>query len=241
MTTLKTLYVASALVGACALLPVAAFADTGTTKCHGAGIGDTITTIISAGDCEIANRDAYLQAAETRVNGLQKVSSSTQASLEATLSASVNSLATIKASLDADTSTSTARSDYGSIFNKVRVYALVLPRTWIYAASDREISIASDLQTIDTKLTNANSSASSTVQTENAAPLSDLATQISNITTQAQAAQSTVQGLVPDNGNGTLKSNTLALKTAHTALKTIRTDIATALADIKQIRTNLRM
>ena len=250
MTLSTKLTVATAVAGVLAMLPVAAFAQTppnsenaclaasGLTTLHGA----TIAQIIAVGNCSIAYRNTALGAAQTRVNQMQKVSSSTQASLVATLQSTTATLGTIQTTLDADTSTSTALMDYHSIYGNVRVFALVLPRTWIYATADREMTISSDLQTVNTELVAKNAAASSTVQAEDAAPLADILTQLSTLNTQSANAESTVQPLVPDQGNATvLASNKAALQSANAMLVTGQNAIKAIVSDIAQIRANLHV
>ena len=250
MTTTTKIGIATALAGM--LLPVAAFAqganpnndnnclaNNGLTNIRSAS---TTAQVIAAGDCSIALRDTYLDAAQTRVNQMQKVSSSTQASLVATLQSTEATLATIKSTLDADTSTSTAIADYRTIFGNVRVFALVLPRTWIYSTSDREMTISGDLQVVNNELIIKNNSASSTVQTEDAPYLADILTQLTTVNTQSANADTTVQPLVPDQGSTTTReSNTAALNSAQAMLVTGQTAIKAIVADITAIRANLHV
>ena len=250
MTLSTKLTAVTALVGVLSLLPMAAFAqstpnsDGGCLAASGLTTlkGATVAQIIAVGNCSIAFRNTALGTAQTRVNQMQKVSSSTQASLIATLQSTTSALGTIQTALDADTATTTAYSDYHSIFGSVRVFALVLPRTWIYATSDREMTISADLQAVDTELITRNAAASSTVQAEDAAPLADILTQLSTLNTQAASADTTVQPLVPDQGNQTVfANNKAALASAKAMLVTGQTAIKAIVADIATIRANLHV
>jgi hypothetical protein len=253
MTTSSKLAVIVALAGALTVLPAIASAQTvpptqsADTVCQEqAGTATTsaerIAQIIAEGNCEINVRDVALNAGITRVSQMQKVSSSTQASLTQTLQSTISTLATIQASLDADTSTTTAVADQKSIFGSVRVFALVLPRTWVYASSDRAMTITSDIQVVDNELIAKNAAASTTVQNENAPYLADIAYQIGQANTLATNADSTVQPLVPDLGvTSVLASNTASLQSAEAMLKTAEADIQAAVGDIKQVRTNLKV
>ena len=239
---------AVALAGVISVLPVAAFAQTpNDNNCYAdSGLttlkGATLAQIIAVGDCSIAFRDQSVTTAETRVSQLQKVSSSTQASLQSTLQATTNTLGTIKTSLDADTASSSALTDFHSIFGSVRVFALVLPRTWIYATSDREMTISADLQTVNAELITKNQTASTTAQTADAPLFADITTQLSTLNTQATNADSVVQPLMPDLGSSTtLASNTAALKSAKGMLVTGQTAIKAIVNDITQIRANLHV
>jgi hypothetical protein len=259
----KKVTIATALVGVIGFLPVVAFAETtsvpgptatpavtapspdGNCKAQ-AGITEwktaTVSQIIAAGNCSISLRNTALLAAETRVNQMKKVSSSTQASLVATLQSTISTLAAIKGTLNADTSTSTARAEYMSVGTNVRVFALVLPRTWVYATADREDTLAGNLQKVDDILVAKNATSSAAIQSQNSTFLADLATQIATIKSSVTTAQNAVSSLSPDHGDKTVAaSNAAALKSARSTLEAGKMAVKAATNDIRQIRQNLHL
>lgn len=240
------LKIVAILGGAASILPAAAFAapdacltQQGLTTLKGA----TTAQIIAVGDCQIAMRNTSLDTAYGRVSTMQNLSQSEITSLQSTITTTQGTLSGIKKTLDSETATSSALTDYRSIFGPVRVYALVIPRTYIFASADRAQTVSGLLQTIDTNLIARDAQASSTVQQADAPLLADLATQIANINSGATTAINGVQSLVPDNGNQTvLQQNTAALQAAHAVVVTVHgTDIPAAVNDIKQIRANLKV
>ena len=201
----------------------------------------TLAQIQAVGDCEINTRNIYLQAYETRVDQMPKVSSTTQATLEANLQANLSTLASIKTTLDADTSTTTAFADVQTITRNVRVFALVLPKTRITADASRQTTVSGTLQGVDAKLITKNNSASSSVQAENAPLLADITAQLAAIASSTSNALSTILPLVPDQGDkAVFESNNAAIQSAEGMIKSGTTDIQSIWNDIKQIRLNFK-
>jgi hypothetical protein len=201
----------------------------------------TISQIIAAGTCSVQLRNTSLAAAIVRINQMEKIASSTQASLIATATASESTLNTINTTLAGDTSTTTAISDYDSIFNSVRVYALVVPRIWIDAAADRIMILTSDISAVQSTLQTENATADTAVQMENAPLFSDLSTQITTANSDASGSENEVAPLVPDLGNKSiLQSNTAALQNAQQMNQGGQTATNAAVSDVKQIIANLK-
>lgn len=232
-----------------ALAPSAfAFASTSQTACL-ASAGTTslktasLTQLIQLGNCEIAFRDVSLNAGLTRVSQMSKVSAANQAIISANLNATISDLSAIQTKLDADTTVATARTDRDSIGNSVRVYALVLPQTWIAAGADRAETISASSTVIIQELTvKVNAlSATSTQQSTDLVLLADATAKIADATTNANAAVSEVINLVPDKGNQTIiASNAAAIADAHAKMLTVQSDFETMVQDLKGVIQSLK-
>lgn len=237
--------IGGAAAGALLILPLAALATRGDTCAAQAGIagGDKASTTAqfqALGACQISYRNADLNAAVQRVGQMQKVATTTKDSLTQTLNASLASLGALHAKLNGDTDAATAKGDYRAIFISNRIYALVLPRTWVIATSDRVQAITAQLQDVNAKLAALNANASTSVQVLNAVLFADLNIKLADAPTQATNAMNAVLPLVPDQGVQSVKdSNKAAITGAEAMEKVAKADLVAAIADIKQIRTNL--
>ena len=203
--------------------------------------GTKINQIVAKATTEITNRVNALNALETRVNGMQKVSASDKSSISANLQAAITAMTTLQSQISTDQSsnnTSSLKTDVQSITKDYRIYALVLPQGSIAAASDRVLTITDALTTLSGKLQtritdeqNAGADMSAAVTA-----LADLNAKGADATTQANSAVSGTASLQPDNGNTTIaQSNTAALKSARTDLRTAQSDIKTARQDASTI------
>lgn len=203
----------------------------------------TVAQLITLGDCRINARNVRLNAAITRVSQMNHLSTSIKSDLQATLSGTENTLGTIKNKLDHDTDKATALTDYRSIFRSVRVYALVLPRTWIVAAADRAEDTASKLQQVSILLQARNGTfASTTLQAANSALIQDLNTNLVNAQANAAAAVTLVMPLVPDQGDEAVStSNKAKLETAQMKVAAARVNLQTAVDDVAKIRANFKL
>ena len=202
----------------------------------------TLAQIQAVGDCEINTRNIYLEAYETRVDQMEKVSSSTQASIVANLQSNLSTLASIKTNLDADLSTSTALAEMQTITKNVRVFELVLPKTRITANASQQTTVSGNLQNVDNKLITENNNASSSVQAENAPLLADITAELASIASSTSNALSTIAPLVPDQGStSTLQSNNAALASAEGMIHSGTTAIKSIWNDIKEIKLNLHV
>jgi len=229
----------SAAVAAAALSPVFVLAKT--SPCDATGDKTTVAGIIARGDCRISERDTDLSAALTRVSQMTKVSQTVKDQLTQTLNNTVSTMGTIKSKLDADTDLTTVKTDYRSIFNSVRVYQLILPQTWMVAASDRMEDATAKLQTLHDDLqTLVNGLQDNTTKGAAQQLLDSMASSISDANTQVGTVMNTSTGvlsLMPDNGDKTKQSaNQTAIKGFRANIQTARTDINTAVSDAKQVK-----
>ena len=200
----------------------------------------TLAQIQAVGNCEINTRNIYLQAYETRINQMDKISSSTQSTLEANLQSTLSTLATIKTSLNTDTATTSAFADLKTITQNVRVFELVLPKTRITADVSSQTTASANIQTLVSGLMTKNNNASPSVQAANAPLFADITAKLATIASNTSSALTTILPLVPDQGNKTLlQSNSAAIDSAQAMIKNGQTALKSIWTDIKQIRTNL--
>ncbi len=188
-------------------------------------------------DASIDGRVTALQTLSSRITASATLSADEKASFTAMLQAQITALTALKVQIGNDTSTSSMRDDVGKIRPEFRTYALVLPRTSIVAASDRILSVVSQMETVGTKL-NARIDAATSSANVAAARTSyaDYVAKLADAKVQAQAAANLVANLTPDNGDKTIfASNTAALKAAKVKLDAARADLKTARKDMNDI------
>ncbi len=197
-----------------------------------------IANIQGRSDTEISNRVNALNQLLSRVESMKNISSSDEASLSSSIQTEIANLTSLKGSIDADTSTSTIKTDFQSITESYRVYALVLPQSSIIAAADRALDLINDFNALSTKLQGyiATAQSNGTNVSSASSAMADITAKIADAGTQANAAISLVSGLQPDQGaTSTLKANTAALKSAQADIKTATTDITAARKDVTTI------
>ena len=258
--SLKNIF-ATTLVGLTAIVPAAALAQPGPAVSTSASVSvsssisltdqdnvcsstllkgkhaTTAAQYIALGNCAIQNRVTDLNAALTRVQGLDKASATTKTNLVQSIQTTLSSLATIKAKLDADTDVTVAQTDYRSIFTSVRVYALVLPRVWIVASGDRIATIVGELNQVSATLTAKNNALpEGTLKTANANYLADMNAKVADASSKAATASLNVFALVPDNGDATVRaSNKATLKASQALIKAAQQDLKVAVQDEQSV------
>ena len=204
-----------------------------------------VTQTVNRAITEITNRVNALTSLETRVNAIQKLSSSEKSSLSSQIQTQITTMKNLQAQITADgngnstsTSTSSLKTDMQSITKAYRIYALIIPQGTIAAAGDRATAIASAITTLSgslqTRITQAQ--AAGATMTSSISALADLKAKAADADAQAQAAIDKVASLVPDNGNATvLQANNAALKAARTDIQTAQKDLVTARQDAQSI------
>lgn len=201
------------------------------------------STIITKADSAISDRITSLNALATRVQGFKNQSQALEASITSVVNTNIANLTNLKTKIDGETDIPTLKSDYNSIFDAYRIYALIIPRGWILASADRVTTINGMMNTLSSNLQSRITAAQSSGHTVSAlqTALSDLNAKNADALTQAQSAQNGVSGLTPDQGNKTqLASNTAALKAAQADIKTAQQDFAAARQDAKTIVAGLK-
>ncbi len=184
--------------------------------------------MVKSADTQITNRINALNALETRVNAMQKLSSTEKSSLSSQIQSQITTMTALQSQIatdESDNNTSSLKTDIQSITKAYRIYALILPQGTIAAAADRVMAIASAMATLSgvlqTRITQAQSAA-----------LADLNVKAADATTQAQSAVTATASLAPDNGNtSVMQANTTALKTARADIQTAQKDLTAARQD----------
>jgi hypothetical protein len=186
---------------------------------------------------EITRRITALNALNTRVNAMVKLSATEKSNLSTTIQGQVTAMNTLQAQIAADAaadSTSSLKTDVQSITSSYRIFALILPQGTIIAAGDRALTIVDTLTDLGTKLSARITAAQAAGNNVTAASsvLGDFNSKVSDGSTQANAAITEVASLQPDNGNATIMaSNSAALKDARSKIQAAQQDFVSARAD----------
>jgi hypothetical protein len=248
---MKTRIVAS-LAATALLLPTLAFAQSAAVttsvnaNVNAAGVTAGASATVSASavataktraDTEISRRTAALEALNTRVGQMTRVTDAFKSQLSSSLTAQISALATLKATIDADADTTTLKTDIKSITTSYRIYALILPQGRIAAAADRAVNIATMESALGAKLeARINAAPAGTDTSALTAALADLSAKATDAVTQAQASVTLTAALQPDNGDATvMASNTASLKTGRDDITAAQKDLVAARADITTI------
>lgn len=216
------------MIGAASL----AFAQTsasGTATGRGAAaLANLITRAKDRADQEITRRINALNALNTRVNDMQKLTADEKAGLSATIQAQITAMQNLEAKIAADAganSTSSLKADIQSIAKTYRIFALIIPQGAIEAAADRAMTVASTMQAFAGKL-------ATKITSSTQATLNDMNAKIADATAQAQAAIAEVASLKPDNGVKTvMQSNLAAMKDARSKIQAAQQDLVAARKD----------
>ena len=202
-----------------------------------------VAKIITRSDTAITSRITALNNLSTRVGAMVNVDATTKANINSQIQTNVTGLTALKAKIDSETDVTTLLSDEKTITGNYRIYALIIPRGYIVASSDRITTINGLMTALSTKLQTRITTAQSAghdvaaLQTD----LNDLNAKIADATAQGQTALSGVVSLVPDQGNQTqLQSNTAALKASRADIKTATKDFQAARQDAKNITAGLK-
>jgi hypothetical protein len=200
-----------------------------------------LTALVQKGqqraDQEITRRIKALNALSIRVNGMTRLSTDEKSSMSTTIQTQITAMNTLQAQIATDAaanSTTSLKTDIQSITKSYRIFALVIPQGAIEAASDRVLTVASDLQTISGKLQTRITAAQAAGVNMNTSvtALADMNAKITDANTQVNAAVSETASLQPDNGDATIQaSNTAALKDAHAKIQAAQKDLVAARAD----------
>lgn len=199
--------------------------------------------IVVRGDEAIKVRIDDLNKLNTRVQGMKNVSAEEKASIASEVSLSIANLNTLKVKLDSDTDVTNATNDEKSIATGHRIYALIMPRGYIYAAADRVKTIsalmASTSVKIDARIAEAQTAGKDVTAVQKS--LVEMKAKVADANVQASAAIELVASLNPDGGDKTKQqANTTALKSAREKIKIATTDLETARKDLKSIIQALR-
>ena len=110
---------------------------------------------VTNANTEIANRIKALNALETRVNAMQRLSSSEKASLSSQIQAQITAMTDLQSQIatdQSDNNTSSLKTDIQSIAKSYRIYMLIIPQGALAAAADRVLAIANAMTTLSATL-----------------------------------------------------------------------------------------
>jgi hypothetical protein len=224
-------------LGASVGLKVSANATTGLSANATAKLTALVTKAQARADQEITRRIDALNALNTRINAMVKLSASDKSSLSATIQSQLTAMTNLQAQVASDTqadATSSLKIDIQSITKSYRIFALIIPQGAIEAAADRVLDIASSMTALAPQLQARITTAQSAGANMNTSvtALADMNAKVADANTQANAAVSEIASLQPDNGDTTIMaSNTAALKDARTKIQAGQQDLVAARKD----------
>lgn len=200
-----------------------------------------LATIQSKGAAEITRRLTSLNTALSKISSTTKLSASDQSYLESEVNTEISGLTALQTKLAADTTDAAAIADAKSIYTEYRVYALVLPKTWL-------VSYADNQQTTEAKLTTLSQTLQSRITADKTAgkdittlqnELNDIITQTNNAQAISSSIEQKVLTLQPSdyNSDNTILSGDLAqLKTAHSDNEAAYTDAKNIVSGLEALK-----
>jgi hypothetical protein len=223
--------------------PVLAQTATPASLRSAANLQARIQKLITRGDADISQRLTAINAAITKIQGLQKLSDVQKTTITGNLQNSITNLNTLKSKIDADTDITALSSDVTSIMIHNRIYMLIIPQTAIVTAVDRiqvvTVSMQALVTKLQTRLTQDQTAGKNVTALQTS--LTDMQAKITDAQNQSQAADNLISPLAPDGGNATIiTSNNQALQAARSDIKTGNSDLKTAYTDAKSIVTGLK-
>lgn len=202
-----------------------------------------LTALKAKADAEIARRTTALEALETRVRSMKRITDGQGSSLKTFIEDQVEELDNLKARINSGTDPAAIRSDVRSITSSYRIFALVLPQGAVIAAGDRALSLADVMTTLGTKLKEriADAKQASKDVTPLEKSLADYTAKLADAKNQAQAAIDAVSKLTPDGGDKTaMAANLAVLKDARAKIQAAQQDFIAARQDARDIVKGLR-
>ena len=183
----------------------------------------SLTQIQQAGAIQTANRITALNNAITRVNSNTTLTASDRGTILGTLNTDVAAMTSLQAKIAADTTVSTAWTDYRSIFTQYRVYAVVLPQSYEAAAADGLTDTAIP------KLQSAHDKLAANLAADPSKWSSAMQSQLSDMQAKIDDAKTRSDGLAAR----ALAVTAAGYNADHTLIANIRTDLRTAVSDAR--------
>jgi len=200
-----------------------------------AGAATTIDpTARVAAEAAITVRLGDLNSRVTLVNQTPWLSAADKAALLSELNSEISGLGALATTIQAETSVTAFRTEAADILSQYRVYALVLPQVHLVRATDQVTKvILPDLQSAQSLLSQQIQLAGQQHKdtTATAAPMSDLATQITNLQAATNGLSAKLLALTPAQRN----ANPAVLIQPRQQLGNARVDAGRALLDIKAV------
>lgn len=235
-----------ALAGAFLAFPAIAFAQTASPVPTGVARGANRDANLSRlnGLCTDAvnARVTSLNNANTRINGLVKLTADLKQKYSGEISTDISSLQALAAACTSDFNSQNIaqlRTDYKNVFLQYRIYAVFLPQTNLLVASDTMDVTADKLTDLAGKLQTRMTSAGNPGNTLSL--LSDMNAKIADAKTQYASVQSQITSLTPQSFNSDPTGTTNTLKNARSEIQTGASDLRAAFADAKQIVAALKL
>ena len=225
-----------AVLAGAAALPATALAAPNNTSA--ATSCTTAQCVIAFGDEEIAKRLTALNTLSGKVTDqLNKGHlTSTQANaVQSDVTNNENGLNALKTKLDAETNITAARQDVKDIYERFRIFAVVLPRDYNTAWLDILQNIDGKLRAIQPKIEYAINHAPTSEQGQLNTLYSDFKAQLQEAESQIDAAQGQVATLTPANFDNDKSVYTTAWQDFRSDTKTAHSDIHQAASDLHQI------
>jgi hypothetical protein len=228
--------VAVAALTAVTVAPAMANNSIATSTVDSAKPGRTLEVIQADAVVKIANRQAAITRAITRITANKFLTDSDRSAILATLNADASGLSTLGAKIAADTDRATAAADFTKIFTDYRVFAVALPQAHFAAAADALTgTVIPKLTDAYTKLTAAlAASGKSTPELE--ATLADMKSHIDASSAAVTGVAAAALAVTPAQYN----ADHSVLASVHASLVTARSEARQARADAKIVVKALR-
>jgi hypothetical protein len=185
----------------------------------------------TAAEGAISARLTDLNARVALVNQSTVFTTADKSALLSELTGTISGLQALATTIANETAVAAFHTEVAGIYANFRVYALVLPQVHLIRASDQLGADVTGFQKVQALLqarVNGNPAA--------AAPMADLATQITAIQTTTSGLSATLLGLTPAEWN----ANHTILSAPHQQVVTARKAAGQALDDIKAVRAVLK-
>lgn len=172
---------------------------------------------------EIERRVASMQQLITRIAALKKLSETQKTVLTTQVQTEIANLNALKAKIQADTDLATLQTDTKTIVSSYRVYALFIPKVHILSAAEGTIAASEKMMIAYTELKTraATAATAGTDTTTIDQSLAAMLQSITEATSQANSAITTVTPLTPDG----YPANRTSLNAARDDLKGARQNL----------------
>jgi len=232
----KTAIITIGLSVAMLAVPVVASAQTVTPAKGAVRKEANLTRLNTACTNAINQRLSSLNSANTRINGLVKLSSTQKQQYSGEITTDISGLQGVQTKCTNDFNASNVqslRADYQSVFTQYRIYAEFLPQVHLLTASDTMSVTQTKLSDLATKLQSRIQSAGNSSNLTSL--LSDIQAKVSDANTQYTNVESQVESLTPQSYDSNPSGTKSTFQNARSEIQTGASDLKTALSDAKQI------
>jgi len=233
---IKTAIITAGITIGMLAMPLVASAQSVTPARGAARKEANLTRLNTACTNAINQRISSLNTANTRVNGLVKLSSAQKQQYSSEIATDISGLQGVQTNCTNDFNAGNVqslRSVYRSIFTQFRIYAEFLPQLHLLTASDTMSVTATKLSDLATKLQSRIQSAGNPSNLTSL--LSSMQGSISDANNQYTTVESQVTSLNPQSYDTNSSGTDATFQSARADIKTGASDLKSALADAKQI------